>query len=142
MQCGLSAGSSVDTHSVNLISRANSQCALQRCSHSLRLFSCVLSQWIHTAEAYAVSLYKVALGGGVCGSAVLDPHELMPLGNRRNPSYVRTHECWRTRGCIQSEKQLEASFTCPQLKFTFNVPVRAGGQKNNKAWLINSAAMT
>ena len=143
LQVGLKARSSVETHSVDLTSRVNSQCTLQRCSHSLRLFSCVLSQWIHTAEAYAVSLYKVALGGGVCGSAVLDPHELMPLGNRRNPSYVRTHECWRTRGRIQSEKQLEASFTCPQLKFTFNVAVRAGGgQKNNKAWLIHSAAMT
>lgn len=99
-----------------------------------------------TVDTHSRGICSVTLQGGAGRWGVrlscLDPHELMPLGNRRNPSYVRTHECWRTRGCIQSEKQLEASFTCPQLKFTFNVPVRAGGQKNNKTWLINSAAMT
>ena len=33
-----------------------------------------------------------------------------------------------TRGRVQSWKQLEAGFTCPQLRFTFSVSVKAQGE--------------
>ena len=81
------------------------------------------------------------------GSAVLDPHELMPLGNRRNPSYVRTHECWvYTWTCSIMEaagsriylSTAEVYIQC----FCESTGGGGRGQNNCKAWLFHSAAMT
>lgn len=108
----------------------------RRLLHSLHLFSCMVSQWI-------CSIILQGGGGGVWGSAVLDPHELMPLGNRRNPSYLRTHTWMFAHAWMKKQfENAKARAALPVHSWRLHLVFPwEWGQKHGKAWWINSDAI-